>query len=156
VALASLTLVSGAQTTTGEGGANSDTQAPPAVAPDTADDMVLAFRTNAALVDQKYKNKRVIVSGRFRSVFGGVRFESGDPGTFADYFVEMQPEQQKFKNKTCLHFRFTGKDWKALASLQVGEWLTIEALCQGIEGAKFATDWQAINFYDCKIVKVGK
>jgi hypothetical protein len=121
-------------------------QAIPPVAA-TSQDLVATFRTNAALADETYTDKRVAVTGHMSRITG-TRVEDG-----TIYLFEMScgPANTKY----VATFWFNDEDRRQLARIKVGEQVTIEGLCKGM--APLDEDGrQAVYFWECKLEKAGK
>ena len=113
----------------------------------TSQDLVATFRTNAALADETYTDKRVAVTGQMSRITG-TRVEDG-----TIYLFEMScgPANAKY----VATFRFNDDDRRQLARIKVGERVTIEGLCKGM--APVDEDGrQAVFFWECKLEKAGR
>lgn len=123
-----------------------------AVIPATALDVVQVHRTNAALADEKYTDKRAAVTGRMIRITGTAIVHS-DGAKGSVYGLEMASGEAT--PTTYLTFRFDDGDRQELAKLKENQNLTIEGQCKG---------WSPVNkdglasiyFWECKIISAGK
>lgn len=113
----------------------------------SAQDVVQAYRVNAALADERYTDKRVAVTGRMIRITG-VKVDGG-----AVYLLEMSHGVPN--SKFYLTFRFTHEERKELAPLKEDQVVTIEGICKGL-APREPDDRQSVYFWDCKLVKTGK
>lgn len=113
----------------------------------SAKELVEAYRTNVAFADDKYTDKQVAVTGQMMRITG-IRVTDG-----AVYLFEMAPGTSD--SREYLTFRFTDAERKALAPLKPEQVVTIQGLCKGL-APKDAEGRQAVYFWDCRLIKVGK
>jgi len=143
---------------TGRGLAEGKPNTSPPVVEAEAHEVIQDYRTNAALADEKYTEKRVAVKGHMARITGVAVVEAnGHQG--AVYLLEMTPFLEQTpggpKAMTYLSFRFTDADRSRLAKLKKDQAVTVEGLCKGFAPQE-ENGRRAIYFWDCQIAAADK
>jgi RNA polymerase sigma-70 factor (ECF subfamily) len=127
----------------------------------SAAEVVEAFRTNEALADEKFRDRRVAVTGYMLHIrrSGTLRTKEGDKVV---YELEMSRKRYKdpdpgvavvLETDPILTFRFTEDDRAQLAKLKQGQKVTVEGRAEG-HSTKEEKGREMIHFFDSKLLKV--
>jgi hypothetical protein len=106
------------------------------------------YLNNAALFDEKFTGKRIVVTGIMDRIIGlpwNPRTPANPQEYREIYYLEMDPGGN---HRTPLHFGFGENDRKQLAKLKKGQSVTVEG-----ELRQRNTGEGPIHFYNCKILK---
>jgi len=131
-------------------------QAPPkGTATVTASEIGTVYTTNAALADQKFRGKRVTVSGQLIRI----KRKGIDAKDRVVYELLMESERPGGKLSpvdpyTLLSFEFKDEVRDQLAKLTQGQRLTVEARAEGYD-LKEEKAQATVYFFDSKLIKVG-
>src|SRR5262245_43523 len=123
-----------------------------------------AFRTNEALADEKYRDRRVAVTGYVRYIrrSGILPTKDGDKVVYElemslKPLKDLEPDASGFLTvavgfEPILTFRFTEDDRRELAKLKQGQKVTVEGRAEG-HSTKETKGREMIHFFDCKLLK---
>jgi hypothetical protein len=129
-----------------------------------ASEVASAFRTNAALADQKFRGKRVQVTGAVLRIKrkgtdaeGKIVYEllmAADRPAGKGEGTPGEPRARPRESEAVVSFEFTEAARDELAKLNPGQRLSIEGYPEG-HATREEHGYEVVYFFKCKIVKVG-